>query len=94
MAELVQLCALAGHHDRVWHVSWRSDGQLLASCSGDRTIRIWAPAAASGGAWECVAVLEDAQNRTIRACEWCVGELWVAVWCHCAAVLKRRDHTV
>ncbi|TYZ65622.1 hypothetical protein PybrP1_003736 [[Pythium] brassicae (nom. inval.)] len=45
---------------------------MLASCSGDKTIRVWAPptAASATGAWECVAILEDAQNRTIRACEW------------------------
>ncbi|KAF4316799.1 hypothetical protein BBO99_00005498 [Phytophthora kernoviae] len=67
MLELEQVCALEGHSDRAWHVSWRFDGQLLASCSGDRTIRLWAP---KNGRWECVGILEDAQGRTIRACEW------------------------
>lgn len=79
MQTFEQVCALEGHKDRAWHVSWRFDGKLLASCSGDKTIRIWSPpkttnAAASGNnaKWECVAILEDAQGRTIRACEWCV----------------------
>ncbi|TYZ66997.1 hypothetical protein PybrP1_003887 [[Pythium] brassicae (nom. inval.)] len=38
-ARLELVCALEGHRDRAWHVSWRFDGQLLASCSGDKTIR-------------------------------------------------------
>jgi WD40 repeat protein len=70
---LVHLCALEGHKDRAWHVSWRYDGDRLASCSGDKTIRIWAPPAVSDAnqtQWQCVAILEDAQGRTIRACEW------------------------
>lgn len=70
--EFVELCALEGHRDCAWHVSWRFDGKLLASCSGDKTIRLWAPPKDAGAKWECVTILEDAQGRTIRACEWCV----------------------
>ncbi|CEG38758.1 WD40 repeat protein [Plasmopara halstedii] len=68
MTHLEHVCALDGHSERVWHVSWRFDGKLLASCSGDRTIRLWA--ANNTGSWECTVILEDAQSRTIRACEW------------------------
>lgn len=68
MKQLDEVCALVGHNERVWHVSWRFDGKLLASCSGDRTIRLWSTN--SNGLWECVVILEDAQSRTIRACEW------------------------
>ncbi len=72
MMELVEIAALEGHHDRVWHVSWRFDGKLVASCGGDKSIRIWAAPNEANGTkkWECVAILEDAQGRTIRACEW------------------------
>ncbi|KAJ0412497.1 hypothetical protein ATCC90586_006864 [Pythium insidiosum] len=76
---LQELGVLYGHLERVWHVSWRADGKMLASCSGDKTIRLWAPPAkAGGGAWECVAILEDAQGRTIRACEWSPNGRFIA----------------
>ncbi|GAB9469721.1 Wd40 repeat protein [Globisporangium polare] len=76
--EFVELCALEGHRDRAWHVSWRFDGKLLASCSGDKTIRLWAPPKDASAKWECVAILEDAQGRTIRACEWSPDGRYIA----------------
>lgn len=88
MAELVT--SLEGHSDRVWHVSWCSTAELLASCGGDKTIRIWTPvtraasgsdaAAAAAPAWRCSAILEDSATRTIRAVEWSPdGHLLAAV---------------
>lgn len=32
---------LVGHEDRVWCVAWHPDGQTLATCGGDKTIRFW-----------------------------------------------------
>ncbi|ELR20629.1 protein ciao1, putative [Acanthamoeba castellanii str. Neff] len=36
--EITQVKALQGHSDRVWHLAWSPSGNLLASCSGDKTI--------------------------------------------------------
>jgi cytosolic iron-sulfur protein assembly protein CIAO1 len=47
MASQIQPTALAcaatlsGHRDRVWSVSWHPSGVLIASASGDKTIRLW-----------------------------------------------------
>lgn len=63
----MQLIARLEHEERVWHVSWSPDGDLLASCSSDRTVRIWQSCA---DAWLEVSRLDDAHERTIRCCEW------------------------
>jgi len=42
---------------------------MLASCSGDKTVRIWMRGG-SEGLWRCSAVLEGTHTRTIRSCSW------------------------
>ena len=82
------LGTLTGHAEpRVWHLAWDPRGDLLATCGEDRTIRLWAlfaealpapTAAAMAAAWHCVAVLEDAHQRTIRWCEWSPNARYLA----------------
>lgn len=65
------LTVLEGHTDRVWHVSWDPTGNYLATCAGDKSIRIWGPTDRQmDGQWTLLATLEDGQTRTIRSCEW------------------------
>ncbi|KAF8690580.1 hypothetical protein HU200_040947 [Digitaria exilis] len=72
-AELREAHRLAGHADRVWALAWNpapgaGAGPVLASCAGDKTVRIWKRA--PDGAWQCTDVLEDTHNRTVRSCAW------------------------
>lgn len=66
---LTELQSLCGHRDRAWHVAWSPSGDMLASCSGDKTVRVWAKDPGSGR-WHCTAVLEDMHTRTVRSCCW------------------------
>jgi WD40 repeat protein len=55
------LKVLKGHTDRVWSLDFSPDGQLLATCSSDKTIRIWT---VQDG--KCQSVLDGTHSRTIR----------------------------
>jgi WD40 repeat protein len=68
---LEQTHVLEGHTDRVWHVCWHPTRPLLASCGGDRTVRVWEPKTRERSAqWTCVAVVEDFTSRTVRSVAW------------------------
>ncbi|KAI8803607.1 WD40-repeat-containing domain protein [Cladochytrium replicatum] len=61
---------LTGHTETVWQVSWSPTSHTLASCSTDKTIRLWKPSRPddpTGSIWTCVGVIPDAHKRTIRS---------------------------
>ena len=60
------------HEDEcIWHVTWSSCGQYLATCSTDKTIKIWSfnEDEEGEGMLTNIASLEEAHSRTIRCCE-------------------------
>jgi WD40 repeat protein len=56
---LQKLQCLEGHTDRVWSVAWSPSGKAIASCSGDKTVRIWAREAGPGTRWVCKVHLRE-----------------------------------
>lgn len=55
-------CGCAGHTERVWHCAWSPSGTELATCSADKTIKIWG---ADAGAWVHRHTLDDVHERTM-----------------------------
>lgn len=69
MGRLTLQQAIKGHQDWVWQVAWSPDGSLLASCSGDKSVKLWGQPRGSQE-WECVLELQDGPSRTIRGVCW------------------------
>ena len=68
-----------GHTEpRVWHVAWSPTGETLASCSEDRSIRLWSASNEDESAWNCIAILEEGHQRTIRCCAWSPNSRFMA----------------
>lgn len=66
-ASVESVAVLEGHEERVWNLAWSPSGSLLASCSGDKTIRIWGK---EGENWICKVVLDEGHTRTVRSVFW------------------------
>ncbi|KAJ6845901.1 protein CIA1 [Iris pallida] len=111
--ELREIQRLEGHTDRVWSLAWNPSASApptIASCSGDKSVRIWQQQdPSSPSSWECTAVLEDTHTRTVRSCAWSPsGSLLAAgsfdattsVWEHvgrdfdCIATLEGHENEV
>ena len=57
-------CSLAGHQGSILKLCWSRDGRRLASCSDDRTARVWdlGPTAAAGAPHDGVCASLEAEK--------------------------------
>lgn len=75
------ICTLTGHTSTVWSISFDGTGNRLASCSDDRTVKIWQcymPGNEEGIAtpdgdmvWKCVCTISGHHTRSIYDISWC-----------------------
>ncbi|KAK7794482.1 hypothetical protein R5R35_004706 [Gryllus longicercus] len=67
MGKLDLIQTLSGHEGRVWNVCWHPQGNTLASCGEDKTIRLWFK---EGSKWVNKDILTEGHQRTIREVAW------------------------
>ncbi|ETW75790.1 hypothetical protein HETIRDRAFT_412162 [Heterobasidion irregulare TC 32-1] len=69
---LVSVAELTGHDDRVWNVAWNPTKPLLATCSADKTVRLYsyAEGADSSPAFALHTSISTGHNKTVRALAW------------------------
>ena len=81
-SSLTPLCVMEGHSDRVWHVAIHPVRNLVATCSSDKTVRLWAPrgrATDRACEWVCTGLIEDFSTRTLRCSAWSPNGQFLAV---------------
>eukprot|EP00039_Didymoeca_costata_P002897 m.63607 g.63607 ORF g.63607 m.63607 type:complete len:341 (-) comp11590_c0_seq3:1285-2307(-) len=90
--ELKHITTLTGHDSRVWACAWNPTGSMLASASGDATVKLWGREPRTDK-WVCHDTLSGQHSRTIRSVCWspCGMFLATASFDGTACVWDRRD---
>ncbi|GLB39341.1 putative essential component of the cytosolic iron-sulfur (Fe S) protein assembly machinery [Lyophyllum shimeji] len=72
---LQPLCSLSGHSERAWNVAWNPTRPLLASCSSDKTVRMYSYLSPTGDPclapeFTHVSTIETGHTKSVRALAW------------------------
>lgn len=80
-----QIASLSGHEDRAWQVAWNPEQPIIASCSTDKSVRMFSystPSSATGEhdyRFALAATIPTGHTRTVRALAWAPGGKSLAV---------------
>ncbi|KAG9125408.1 Cytosolic iron-sulfur protein assembly protein [Ceratobasidium sp. 392] len=82
-----QISSLPGHEDRAWQIAWNPESALLASCSTDKTVRLYSystPGSNSANQdhdyrFAPATTIATGHTRTVRAIAWAPGGKSLAV---------------
>ncbi|KAF9256729.1 WD40 repeat-like protein [Marasmius fiardii PR-910] len=62
---------LAGHDDRAWHVAWNPSKPLLASCSADKSVKLYSYSnLATETKFSHLTTIPTGHTKTVRAVAW------------------------
>ncbi|BGP40867.1 Cytosolic iron-sulfur protein assembly protein [Rhodotorula kratochvilovae] len=69
MTQITELQTLAGHQDRAWHVAWSPAQPILASCSTDKSVRLYSysPTTSSSSSFALQSTIPTSHSRTVRS---------------------------
>ncbi|KAJ5077669.1 wd40 protein ciao1 [Anaeramoeba ignava] len=69
------------HKDSAWDLAWNHQKNILASCSSDKTIRIFKEQMnqkTKKNEWICSSILEESHEKTIRSVDWSLDGKYLA----------------
>ncbi|KAI0747086.1 WD40-repeat-containing domain protein [Daedaleopsis nitida] len=77
-AEILPVVSLEGHEDRAWHIAWNPTRPILASCSADKNVRMYAYSNATNTdmldgpslKFSHISTTPTGHTKTVRAIAW------------------------
>ncbi|TCD65197.1 Cytosolic iron-sulfur protein assembly protein [Steccherinum ochraceum] len=70
--KLELVAELEGHDDRAWHIAWNPTRPILASCSADKTVRMYSyrSSASDPLTFSHTTTIPTGHTKTVRAVAW------------------------
>ncbi|KAJ7067911.1 WD40-repeat-containing domain protein [Mycena amicta] len=65
--------SLPGHGDRAWHVAWNPSKPIIATCSADKTVRMYSYASPTDSAsptFTHITTIPTGHTKTVRSIAW------------------------
>ncbi|KZO92040.1 WD40 repeat-like protein [Calocera viscosa TUFC12733] len=70
MGSIEQIAELTGHIDRAWQLAWNPVESLVASCSTDKTVRIYAYTSSPIPKFTLTTSISTGHTKTVRTLAW------------------------